>query len=228
MSRTGSGRAAEPAEALRVVLLTPSTGDLEAADRAFEIAMEGGATALWVRERQVERTKTRDWIAARARRAEARGPRPLAWILSGDPEGARTLGLFAVHLGYSDPAPGVVRRAFAAHGGPAPLIGFSAHDPLDREAVEASDYLTLGPLGPTPKPHASPPPLTLERFERLVGRAGRPVVALGGLDEDLVEPALRAGACGVAVRRAVLEAADPVEALGRLVARVDRVLGGRG
>lgn len=180
---------------LRCVALSPGAGAEAAVIEAIERALARGATAIWLRERERD-PESRRRLAIRAREATRRAGTAL-WI-AGDVALAAEIGADAVHLGFRDPTPAVVRARCI----PDLAIGYSAHDPLDRAAIEASDHVTLSPFAATGKGHPSPPPLGAERFAALRALVPRPVVALGGIDETNAALAIRAGADGVAVLRA--------------------------
>lgn len=96
-------------------------------------------------------------------------------------------------------------------------LGVSVHD--EREARDAvrggANYLVLGTIYATathPEMRAHGPRIV----ERCRG-VGAPVIAIGGVDSGRVPELRSAGASGVAVIRAVWEAADPVGAAKRLI-----------
>jgi thiamine-phosphate pyrophosphorylase len=196
------------AEALRCIALTPGASDVTRAVDDATVALAAGATAIWLHERELDVALART-LAAELR---ARCSRSKTFLIVSAPRGGDALEFAlgckadAIHLGYGDPSPYAV-RAIAPRG---LAIGFSAHDPLDRDAIAAADYVTLSPFAPTPKVHPRPP-LGVARFARLRATIDRPVVALGGISEHNVRAAIEAGAAGVAVRRAA-------SALGRIVA----------
>lgn len=185
---------------LRCVALTPGAGAEAAVIATIETALSRGATSIWLRERA--RTSDARERLARVARDLTRAAGASLWI-SGDVELALVVGADSVHLGFRDVSP----RSLRNRGLEALAIGFSAHDPLavdfDWDAIEASDYVTLSPFAATAKEHGSLPPLGARRFEELVARIDVPVVALGGIDETNAATAIRAGAAGVAVLRAV-------------------------
>jgi len=78
-------------------------------------------------------------------------------------------------------------------------LGVSCHN--EREIAHGAglgaDYLTLGPVAPTPS-HPGAPSLGWETFEQQVRGANIPVFALGGLAPDDRDSAIAAGAQGVA------------------------------
>lgn len=116
---------------------------------------------------------------------------------------------------------GVHLPAAAPFPDPLPALwGRAVHDEKEtRRSVSAgARYLVTGSIYTTPgrpdKPPAGP---------ELVGRIaavsrGVPVFAIGGIDATRVADVRAAGAHGVAVRRAILSAADPAAAVQELLA----------
>jgi thiamine-phosphate diphosphorylase len=82
--------------------------------------------------------------------------------------------------------------------------------------AEGAHYLLLGTVFPTPsKPgHAG---AGSARVQQVAARVGIPIFAIGGIDRGNIGEVIRAGAHGVAVRRAILEAASPRDATAALV-----------
>jgi len=85
-----------------------------------------------------------------------------------------------------------------------PIVGASCHDAVElaRAADFGADYAVLGPVRETLS-HPGAPALGWAGFERLARATRVPVFALGGLDERDAEHALRAGAHGLAMMRAI-------------------------
>lgn len=197
---------------LRLIALTPGAGSETEVLATIDRALADGATAIWLRERHRTVSSIRDLAFEARTRTRQHGA---ALLVAGDAELAQTVGADAVHLGFRDDRPEVVRKRL----GSSCSIGFSAHDPLDLPAITASDYVTLSPFAATPKEGSpsTPPskPLTPERFAELRRTIHLPVVALGGIDEENAALALGSGADGIAVRRAV-------DRLSRLAAIVRR------
>ena len=197
--------------ALRLVCVTPGDGDFDAIRRLSDTVLAGGATGIWIRERTLSDDRLAELVA------HVRDVGGAAIV-----SGRVVHGAAAVHLGVPDSRPDAVPRTSGV------AVGFSAHDPLDADAVGASDYVTLSPLFATPaKDHTAPRrPLGLDRFGALARSAGRPVVALGGIDASNVGMAIGAGAVGVAVLRALSAASDPRAAAQALRSAVDDALRG--
>ena len=111
--------------------------------------------------------------------------------------------------------------------GPGCAIGVSVHSLEDCRRAEGAgaDYLLLGTIFPTPS-HPGEPGAGLSLIARCAG-SELPLIAIGGIDGSSVAEVLGAGAHGAAVIRAVWEAADPVLAVRRLCASLDRGAGCR-
>jgi thiamine-phosphate pyrophosphorylase len=100
------------------------------------------------------------------------------------------------------------------------LVGVSCHDRqgLARAASEGADYAFLSPLFEVP---GKAPPLGIEGFREAIGGVGIPTFALGGIQAVHVDPAIRAGAAGVALRRPAY-AADPASTLSNYLRELDK------
>jgi thiamine-phosphate pyrophosphorylase len=108
-------------------------------------------------------------------------------------------------------------------GGAGFLIGCSVHDPEQaRAAGGGADFLLLGTVyASRSHPGRAPGGEALVRAVRAAARV--PLIAIGGITVDTASQALAAGADGVAVIRAIVEAPDPGEAAARLLDAMGRV-----
>jgi len=117
------------------------------------------------------------------------------------------------HLGFDAPAADDARRLLGRDA----LLGVSCHEPEEvfLAAAAGADYAHLAPIfDPRSKPRERPA-LGLEALRRAAG-AGIPVLAQGGIDAGSAARARDAGAAGVAVTGAILDAEDPAEAAAAL------------
>lgn len=189
-------------DSLLLVVASPGEGSVDDVLGNCVKAIAGGATSYWLRERQREHSARVDLARRVSEHCIAAG---VALWIAGDVDLALAVDAAAVHLGFRDPSPTEVRRRLGSERRLS--IGFSAHDPLDRAAIDAADHVTLSPLYDTTKPFAHPP-LGEARFAKLAKQIPVPVVALGGISANAVERALAAGACGVAVMRGIAEISE--------------------
>lgn len=162
-------------------------------------AVEGGARAIVVREKDLPRDERRDLVAA----ISAAIGRDATVLVASD----GGLGGDGVHLAAADPPePG------------AALVGRSCHDAseVDAAAAEGATYATVSPVGVSTSKPGYGPPLGIAGLAALCGR-GVPVYALGGVDDGLVGACRGAGAAGVAVMGHLMRAADPAAATRALL-----------
>lgn len=128
-----------------------------------------------------------------------------------------SLSLRGAHLGGG--IPGEIPRLRRLLGERA-WIGYSAHD-LD-EVLEAfqqgASYVSFSPIfSPRSKPIVGDP-RGLEKLRRVCEAADGPVYALGGITPRSAVQVREAGAAGVAVVGAILDASDPGAATRALLA----------
>ena len=131
-------------------------------------------------------------------------------------------GAYGVHLGQEDLSTlsgAELERIRQAHL----RLGLSTHgyaEMLRADAVGPS-YLAMGAVYPTTlkaMPTAPQGPHRLAAYVRLM--RGRPLVAIGGIDETRLDEAGRSGVGSVAVVRAVIGAPDPEAAARSLMHRM--------
>ena len=162
---------------------------------------------------RLRRTNGRDLheLAARLGRAAADSG---AWCVINDRvDVALTSGARAVQLGRGSLPVDAVRRLAEARF----AIGASVHSAAEarRRATEGADFLVAGTVFATAThPDRAPagPALVTSCLE-----AGVPVVGIGGIDGGNARQVLKAGATGIAVIRAVWQAANPVGEALRLI-----------
>jgi thiamine-phosphate pyrophosphorylase len=116
------------------------------------------------------------------------------------------------HLGWEDPPLDALRPRLPTGF----LLGISVGTPdeADRARGCSADYWSVGPCFATPNKPDAGPPLGPEGFAALARLApeGVPVIGIGGITAGNAASIVDAGAAGVAVISAVLEAPDPTTA----------------
>ncbi|HEX2251906.1 MAG TPA: thiamine phosphate synthase [Thermoanaerobaculia bacterium] len=145
-------------------------------------------------------------------------------LINGRADLAIATGAEGVHLPASG-LPAAPLRALTERRDRRLLIGRSTHAPDEVAAArdEGVDYVTFGPVYPTPSKARYGAPPGLEGLCR-ASALGVPVLALGGVTADRVAEVAAAGAAGVAAIRACR---DPGE-LDRLAAAVRAAFGAAG
>ena len=126
-------------------------------------------------------------------------------------------GVDGVHLGLGDMRIGEVRRLL----GEGKIIGASAHTVNDaiEEEREGADYLGVGSIYPSTTKEDSVV-VGLSRLADISSRVTLPVVAIGGIGLSNVAGVLKAGATGIAVSSAVLNATDAEGAARNLLQEI--------
>jgi thiamine-phosphate pyrophosphorylase len=111
-----------------------------------------------------------------------------------------------VHLGRSSMPVQAVRKI--AHD--TLMIGVSTHSVDEAVAAErdGADFITLGPIFPTPSKLQYGDPLGVDIIREAGKHVSIPVFAIGGIKPDRVREVREAGADGVAVISAILGAKD--------------------
>jgi thiamine-phosphate pyrophosphorylase len=162
--------------------------------RAF---LSGGARWLQLRAKTLAGGALLDLAAALADDAAAAGA---TLIVNDRADIARLAGAPGVHVGQDDLAPADVRRIL----GPDAIVGLSTHTAAQIEAALRApiSYLAIGPTHLTATKVTGYEPLGLagvKEASRQAGRAGLPLVAIGGITLETAPAVIAAGATSVAV-----------------------------
>ncbi len=207
------------------VLLSGSMCAHHSLPRVAELCIEGGASALQVREKEMDSRAFLATIRGVMEIARAAG---VPVIVNDRVDLAMLAGAAGVHIGQSDLAIRDVRRL----AGASLLVGVSTTnmEQARRAAAEGADYGGVGPMFPTTtkdRAVAGVPYLRefLAEFDAppgTVGRARLPHLAIGGITPDNVGELAASGCRGVAVSGAVCRSSDPRGVCERLVAALRR------
>jgi thiamine-phosphate pyrophosphorylase len=191
------------------LLLIVEVADVERRPDVIASSLDAGVDAIQLRDRRVG---GRALLAAAHRLRTLTSERGAALLVNDRLDVALAAGAEGVHFPAASFPIGTARRLL----GPEAWIGRSTHSPSEAEAAaaEGADYVILGPIFATPSKLAFGPPLGLAALAAT--HACCPVLAIGGVTAATL-PSLRgAGAHGVAVIRAILDAADPAAATRQL------------
>ena len=207
---TGAARLRE----CRLYLCTADRPDL---DSFIAACIRGGVDVVQLRDKVLDARP----LLARARvAASVCADHGVPFVLNDRPDLALECGADGVHVGQDDAPPSLARRIL----GPDAVVGFSTHAPgeLDAAAAEPADYVSVGPVSPTPtKPGR--PGTGLEYLRYAARTATRPWFVTGGVTPDTVPEMLRAGARRFVVVRWLTEADDPEAAARAVRTAIDRV-----
>jgi thiamine-phosphate pyrophosphorylase len=169
----------------------------------LEPALRGGVDVVQLRD------KTRsdaEIVSAAAPFREACERHDTLFVLNDRPDLMEACGAHGVHVGQED-EPLAKARELA---GPERIVGLSATTVEDLDAGEP-DYWGVGAVFGTPtKPESPPGGLALVRAA--AARLTVPWFAIGGVELHNAAEVVAAGARGIAVVRAIRDAADPEQA----------------
>jgi thiamine-phosphate pyrophosphorylase len=194
-------------------LCTPDRPDLE---RFVEACISGGVDVVQLREKQLEAKPLLERARLALRVCRGLG---VPFVLNDRPDLALELGADGVHVGQDDATPALARRIL---GGDV-IVGRSTHAPaeLDVALDEPADYVSIGPIVPTPtKPGRAGTGLEYIRYA--AAHATVPWFVTGNARPDTVGPMIGAGARRFVVVRWLTEAEDPVRSARELREAIDR------
>ena len=128
------------------------------------------------------------------------------FIVNDDPYVARDCGADGVHLGQEDLRTCSVTKAREIMG-PAGIIGVSTHSYDQFSAANGAevDYIAYGPVFPTKTKDYF---IGADNIEKIMAEAVKPVVFIGGINEDNIGEILDKGGKNIAVIREITQAED--------------------
>jgi thiamine-phosphate pyrophosphorylase len=123
-----------------------------------------------------------------------------------------------VHLGQGDLPYGYARTIM----GPAKLIGLSTHnmDQVKEAETLKPDYIGFGPIFKPGSKQDHDPVVGIEGLRAVRSLTALPIFAIGGVTLENVGEVMQAGATGVAVISAILDAPDVGRAVSGFVGRM--------
>jgi thiamine-phosphate pyrophosphorylase len=202
----------------RLYLCTEDRPDLEAFVAA---CVRGGVDVVQLREKSLEARP----LLQRARLARrVCADLGVPFILNDRPDLALECGADGVHVGQDDAPAALARRIL----GPDAVIGLSTHAPaeLEEAVTEPVDYLSAGPVTPTPTKPGRPGTGT-GYAATAARRSPVPVFVTGGVTPGTVPALAAAGISHFVAVRWLTQSAAPEEAARALRRTIDRALSRR-
>lgn len=180
--------------------------------------LDGGATVIQLRDKTACTARLLE--AGRVLRELTRAYQALL-IINDRVDIALALDADGAHVGQDDLPARLARRLL----GPERILGLSAGNLAEASASIAAgaDYLGVGPVFGTRSKADAGPSIGTHLLSHLAARHALPLVAIGGVTAENAAIAMRAGATGIAVISAVVNAADPLLAT-RLLANAHSAL----
>lgn len=171
---------------------------------AVESALKGGVKAVQLREKDL----TDDELLPLALDLRKLTNCYKAKLLINDRvEVALSVKADGVHLGGHSLPTETVRQKVGSEM----LIGVSTHskEEIQQAASHGADFVTFGPVYPTPSKATYGPPQGVPALENACENSALPVFALGGITSARAKECLQAGARGVALISAIISSDDP-------------------
>ncbi|CDC50288.1 thiamine-phosphate synthase [Clostridium sp. CAG:58] len=152
-----------------------------------EKALKGGVTFVQLREKNLDR---RLFLEEAAAIKELCDSFHVPFVINDDVEIALASGADGVHVGQKDMDVKEARRRL----GPGKIIGVSCKTVEQAKAAEAggADYLGVGAMYPTDT-KSDTSQVTVETLKAICRAVDIPVVAIGGIRADRVQPSGRTG-----------------------------------
>ena len=181
-------------------------------------ALDGGATIIQLRDKTAStRVLIEEGLALRALTRE----RGALLIVNDRVDVALAIEADGVHVGQDDMPAALARRLLGPHR----ILGVSAATMEEAEVAVAggADYLGVGPIFPSRGKADAGPATGVQLLTELARRYATPLVAIGGITAENTPAVVRAGAAGVAVITAVVNAEDITAASRQLRMAVESV-----
>lgn len=184
---------------------------------SVRIALLGGCRWIQLRMKNATDDEVRPTAIEAQRLCREAGA---TFVIDDRVELVRELRADGVHLGKNDMPIAAARQLL----GPGFIIGGTANTFADVKAISdaGGDYVGCGPFRFTTTKEKLSPILGLDGYRHIVSRMQTegiciPIVAIGGIEADDIQPILATGVTGIALSGAVLRADNPVEKMKEIV-----------
>lgn len=182
-----------------------------------EMALRGGCK--WVQLRMKDATDNK-FLSVGRKVAELCRSYNATFLLDDRVHLVAELGAYGVHLGKNDMPISEARRIL----GNEKIIGGTANTFADVQhlAAQGADYIGCGPFRYTPTKRNLAPILGLEGYRNILKQMQQvgislPLIAIGGIVSTDIAALRDIGVSGIAISGAVLEAADPIKEMKKLI-----------
>ncbi len=186
---------------------------------AVRLALEGGARAIQLREKDLP---VRELLVLAQELRAVTGEFGAKLFINDRVDVAVAVAADGVHIGSESMPAGAVRNIV----GDKMLIGASCHSVEEAREAETSgaDFVTFGPIYPTPSKMQYGKPVGLEALGRAAKKVQIPVFGLGGINQANALRVMLSGAYGISLISAVFASDDIKQAARDMNALVARAL----
>jgi thiamine-phosphate pyrophosphorylase len=193
-----------------IYVITDPMARLPVLEQARAAAL-GGAACLQLRDKHIADADFESLVAKLLPQMTALGVR---LIVNDRVDVAIRSGAHGLHIGQGDGDPRAIRQRLPA----SIILGLSVeNEEQARQIPPGVDYIGVGPVRATATKPDHAAPIGFAGLARIIGAAGLPAYAIGGIKQADVAVVKQAGAMGMAVVSAVTHAPDPVAATRALV-----------
>ncbi len=174
---------------------------------AIEDALKAGVKAVQLREKDLS---TRELLGMAYKMKELTARYEAKLFINDRLDVAMSVDADGVHLGQSSMPAHAVRKAVNAsritHHASRFLIGVSTHnqDEALTAEKEGADFITFGPVYPTPSKLKYGKPVGIDSLKKIAERVVIPIFGIGGIKPDNAKAVINAGAYGIALINGIL------------------------
>jgi len=196
---------------IKLLLITDSKrfDNQQAMLNCIDKALEGGVDTILLREKHLDSAKLLS-LASKLRILTEQHHAKL--MIHSQADIAKAVNADGVHVDAKSISE---MKQIKQWLGDAFLVSASCHDAVELTHAEnqGADFCFLSPVFPT-QSHPGAPSLGAEQFLNLASQVNMPVIALGGIEPDVI-PLLQGH--GVATMGGILDAANPKQAASNLI-----------
>ena len=178
-------------------------------------AIKGGAGIIQLREKEWDKNKIKNEAIRLLKICRENN---VLFIVNDYVDVALEIGADGVHLGQSDMPIKEAREIC----GDRLIIGLSTHsiEQAVKADMEGADYITIGPIYKT---RAKDYTIGLNIIKEIINKIKKPLIAIGGINDNNIDSVLGQGVKSVAVISAVVADDDVKESAKELAKKIKRV-----
>jgi len=178
-------------------------------------AIKGGAGIIQLREKEWDKNKIKNEAIRLLKICRENN---VLFIVNDYVDVALEIGADGVHLGQSDMPIKEAREIC----GDRLIIGLSTHsiEQAVKADMEGADYITIGPIYKT---RAKDYTIGLNIIKEIINKIKKPLIAIGGINDNNIDSVLGQGVKSVAVISAVVSSDDVRGTAFQLVSRIKKI-----
>ena len=178
-------------------------------------AIKGGAGIIQLREKEWDKNKIKNEAIRLLKICRENN---VLFIVNDYVDVALEIGADGVHLGQSDMPIKEAREIC----GDRLIIGLSTHsiEQAVKADMEGADYITIGPIYKT---RAKDYTIGINIIKEIINKIKKPLIAIGGINDNNIDSVLGQGVKSVAVISAVVSSDDVRGTAFQLVSRIKKI-----